>query len=499
MVVAGHPLAAEAGRLMLAQGGSAADATIAAAAVLCVALPHAVTLGGDAFGLFYATAECALHGLNATGRSPRRAAADRLTQDDLASGPRSATVPALLRGWEAAHRRFGRVAWAEVLAPAIAAAERGVPVSRILAGAIAQNVDLVGADTGLKALLAPGGTMLAEGDILQQPRLAESLRTLAVEGADAFYVGPIARSLTKRLESEAGLMALDDLAGCSIDWVAPLAVSYRSHTVVALPPNSFGWLGLLQLQQLDERNLGALEPEDRLAAQIAAAEDAFAAGSPYLADPEALDVAPHEVLAAAARRIPSSGSARIGSAPGGTAVAMAVDRDGNAALIVQSIFTLFGSGVFDAETGILLNNRMRGFSLDPGHPNSVAPGKRPAHTLSPMMLLRDGRLHLVLATPGGAGQTPTLVQVIASHIGDGIDLADAIAQSRWSYDLDRRVIVEPGITDETVAGLAARGLAPYRPLKPTPSFGSVKAIRVEPDGRLYGVSDRRRDGAVAAI
>lgn len=496
MVVAGHPIAAEAGREALARGGSATDALIASAAVLCVVLPQAVTIGGDAFGLFYETDAKAIHGLNASGRAPGDVSRDRLTEADLHAGPRSPTVPALVRGWETAHRRFGKLAWADLFASAIAAAEHGVPVSRILASAIAEHGDLIRRDVGLAALLVPDGRPLVAGDLLRQPQLAESLRTLARDGADAFYRGPIARALVARVAREGGLLHADDFARCSGDWVKPIAVGYRDHWVATVPPNSFGLLGLLQLKQFDGA-LAAQNLEARLRVQIAAAERAFVSGSRFLADPETTGIAAEDVLAMAIAKGESS-AARIGLGPGGTAVAMAVDRNGNAALIVQSIFTLFGSGVFDAETGILLNNRMRGFSLDPAHPNVVAAGKRPAHTLSPMMVLRDGALRLVLATPGGLGQTPTLVQVIERHLGAGLDLGAAIAQPRWSYDLERRVIVEAGIGDDILAALAVGGVAAYRPTRPTPFFGSVKAIRVEPDGSLCGIADPRRDGAVAA-
>lgn len=497
VVVAGHPLAAEAGREALAAGGSATDALIASAATLCVVLPQAVTLGGDAFGLFYQAADATVHGLNASGRASRALVPDRLQRSDLEHGALSPTVPALVLGWEAAHRRFGKLAWSELFAAAIAAADHGVPVSRILASAIMQHEALIARDAGLAALLIPSGRSLVEGDLLLQPQLAECLRTIARGGAAAFYQGPVARSLATRIARGGGLLNVDDFAGSATDWVAPISVDYRGHMVATVPPNSFGLFGLLQLKELDSHDHGRELPGARLVAQVAAAERAFVTGAGYLADPDATGITGADLRSLLASPIPNASAARIGSSPGGTAVAMAIDRDGNAALIVQSIFTLFGSGVFDAETGILLNNRMRGFSLDPSHPNVVAAGKRPAHTLSPMMMLRDGRLRLVLATPGGLGQTPTLVQIIDGHIGAGLDLETAIARPRWSYDLDQRVIVEAGLSDDVVSAVAACGVSVYRPTRATPFFGSVKAIQIAPDGTYRGVADRRRDGAVA--
>lgn len=499
MVVSGHPLAAEAGLLMLERGGSATDALIASAAVLCVALPQAVTIGGDAFGLFYEASNKSVHGLNATGRAPGTASPDRLTREDLETGARSPTVPALVRGWENAHRRFGRLPWAALLAPAIDAAQRGVPVSRILAQALTQHHGLVSADPGLAALLIPGQKPLTEGDTLRQPALAQTLRAIASEGSKTFYDGRIAGSLIERLARGGGLLRADDFAACSTQWVTPLKTAYRGHTIATVPPNSFGLIGLLQLKYLEEQDvdLASRTPDERLATLITAAERAFATGSRYLADPETTQENPGDALTLAPGQSGPEPPSTIGLHSAGTAVAMAVDREGNAALIVQSVFTLFGSGVYDAATGILLNNRMRGFSLEPGHPNVVAVGKRPAHTLTPMMVLRDGALRLVLGTPGGPGQTPTLVQVITNRIDNGLDLASAISSPRWSYDLERRAIVEAEISDATVDDLASRGIPVHRPTAATPFFGSVKAIEIGADGKLCGVADSRRDGAVA--
>jgi gamma-glutamyltranspeptidase/glutathione hydrolase len=174
---------------------------------------------------------------------------------------------------------------------------------------------------------------------------------------------------------------------------------------------------------------------------------------------------------------------------------MAVDSEGNAAILVESIFTLFGSGVFDAETGILLNNRMRGFSFDPGSSNVLAAGKRPAHTLSPFLLLQDGALRMVLGSPGGPGQTITLVQAITNHIDRGLSMTQAIAEPRWSYDLDRRVILEQGVSDAVAVALGELSIKTIRPPSETPYFGSVKAITVDGDGYLHGFTDPRREAA----
>lgn len=494
MVVSGHPLATQAGLRMLDQGGSASDAVIASAAMLCVVLPQAVTIGGDAFGLFYDAAGRSVHALNASGRAPRATELSQLTAPDIEHGARAPTVPALVRGWETAHRRFGRLAWRNLFVPAIEAADRGAPTSRILATALKNNLELVSADAGLSALLMPNGRPLVAGEVFRQPALARSLRAIADDGAAAFYDGAIAESLTARLRRNGGLLDRDDLSACSADWSEPLEIIYRGHTVVVPPPNSFGILGLLQLQHIDANgiDLAACSEAARINLLIEAAEAAFRCGAVCLADPDALGVDPRQLLQNA-RSVRSAGT--VEPQKGGTAVAMAVDADGNAAVIVESIFTLFGSGVLDAATGILLNSRMRGFSLDAASPNALAPGKRPAHTLSPMMVLRDGKLSILLGTPGALGQTVTLVQAVTNAIDRGLSMREAIAAPRWSYDLNRSIILERGLGEEVALALSAASIAVASAPVETPYFGSIKAVTVGPDGQLAGYADPRREGA----
>ncbi len=494
MVVAGHPLAVEAGLTILDRGGSATDAVIASAAALCVVLPQAVTLGGDAFGLFYDAADRTVHGLNASGRSPRDARTSALTSGEIEAGVRSVTVPALVRGWELAHARLGRVAWRQLFEPAIGLAERGVPISRVLARALQSKLRFVEADPDLAALLVPEGRPLAAGDTLRQPQMANTLRAVAEDGARAFYEGPIARSLVARLRRDGGLLDDEDFARCTADWTLPLTTPYRGYDAVTAPPNSFGILGLLQLQHIAASgvDLARATEAKRIKLLVEAAEIAFERAAPFIADPAALEASPEQLL------VSTEPAPAVGAAtrhPAGTAVTMAVDSDGNAAVLVESIFTLFGSGVLDPATGILLNNRMRAFSLDPASPNRLAPSKRPAHTLSPMMLLEDGALRMVLGSPGALGQTVTLVQAITNHLDRGMAMPSAIAAPRWSYDIDRRVILEEALSNEVDAKLKAASIEADRPSGDTPYFGSVKAIAVGADGRLAGFADRRRDGA----
>ncbi|TWA57389.1 gamma-glutamyltranspeptidase/glutathione hydrolase [Azospirillum baldaniorum] len=494
MVVAGHPLAAMAGWRALDLGGSVADAAVAAAAVLGVALPHATTVGGDLFALVHEAATGRTHVLNASGPAPAAARAERFRDGVPQDGIASLVVPGAVAGLKALHERFGRRSWAEALAPAVAAAEDGVPVSGALAAAIVAYRPLIERDAALAALLLPGGRPLAEGTLLRQPALAATLAAVAADGPAAFYEGRPAHSLGALSAERGGLITAADLAAFRPEWVEPLSAPYLGLEVRTAPPNSYGVALLLQLQRLaaDAGPQGGPGSVEHFARLIPVGRDALAAAAPYLADPAfgAPDV--RELLARGAAKGASGWPSGV---PGGTAVVTVADAAGNGVVLIESIFTPWGSGVHDPATGILFNNRVRGFAADPAHPNVVAPGKRPAHTLSPALALEDGRLRFLLTTPGGPGQTLTLAQVLVNRIEHGLPLAAAVAQPRWSLDLAGRLLVEETVPDAVVTGLAQRGLHADKAGVITPYFGSAELIERLPDGVLAGVPDQRRDAA----
>lgn len=500
MVVSGHPLASLGGWQTLEQGGSVADAAIAAAAVLAVALPQACTLGGDALVLIHGAGGSGTVGLNASGPAPAeaepRAFADGIPQ----RGIRSVSVPGVVGGWEALHRRHGRLPWPRLFERAIELAEDGVPVSRTLAQAIILHREMLEADPACRALLLPGGAPLAAGAVLQQPALAATLRAVAQGGSKAFYEGWPAEALGRLSARHGGLLAAEDLRGYAPEWVEPIETRYRDLTVRVMPPNSFGLLMLLQLNALAGFDLAALGPEsaERLALLVAAARAAFAEGRRFVADPRPAPAPVRDLLGprttARLREAVSLGvAAALPPNPGGTAVVSVADRAGSGVTLIQSVFLVFGSGVADPETGIVLNNRMIGFTTEPEHPNQVAPGKRPAHTLNPVMAFRDGRLRYLLGTPGGPGQTLTLTQVLVNLVDHGMDLARAVTAPRWSMDLGSEAIVEADIPDPVVERLRVLGQPVERARPGAPFFGSAEAIEVLPNGVLCGAADHRRD------
>ncbi|MBI4455120.1 MAG: gamma-glutamyltransferase [Acidobacteria bacterium] len=503
MVVSGHPTASLAGWKILEAGGSVVDAAVASAAVLAVVLPQSCTLGGDAFMLIYDGVQRTTVGLNASGPAPATCTVETFASGIPQTGPLSVTVPGVVAGWDAAHQRLGRLAWQEVLAPAISAAEQGFPVSRGLTAAIAQQRALLEADPAMAALFLPGGRTLAAGQILRQPALAATLREIAASGSQAFYSGRPATSLSLACQSRGGLLHSSDFHNYRPEWTEPLATRYRHVTVRTMPPNSFGLLLLLQLNVLEGFNLAGLskDPATRLALLIGAARAAFGKGRRAIADPafgqlpiaEILGPQATERLRAAARKA----IVEIAEANrGGTALVSVADNVGNGVVLIQSIFHLFGSGVLDAETGVILNNRMTGFTTEAGHPNQVAPRKRPAHTLSPAMVFHEGHLRFLLGTPGGPGQTVTLTQVLTNLVDLGMDLEQAVETPRWSLDLAGKALVEHGIDDPVLARLHALGYQVERGPAGSLFFGSAEAIALLPGGVLCGAADGRREACV---
>jgi len=500
MVVAGHAEAARAAAGVLAAGGSAADAAIAGAAVLTVALPQACTLGGDAFILAHQAAGGHTFGVNASGPSPALTTPDLYARGIAQRGALSCTVPGVVGGWQALHARLGSMPWNDLLAPAITLARDGIAVSPGLARSTEVFAGLLEADPGCRRLfLSDRGAPLSAGDTLRQPALAATLERIGREGAGAFYEGDIATLLASACEARGGLLRAADFRGYAPEWTDAIRTHYRGHDVYVMPPNSYGLYLLLQLMGLEGEPAAKLESAARLVRLATAARAAFAVGERAVADP-AFNPEPFAPLLGEAGR-ERLRHARDGNPAnrGGTAVISVVDADGNAVTIVQSVFLVFGSGVADAETGVLLNDRMLGFNADSTHPNGIAPRKRPAHTLCPAMVLRNGRLRYALGTPGGPGQTITLAQVIEGVLEQGMSLADAVATPRWSMDLAGAPVAEQSMSPDVLQAAQRLGLTLTPAEADSPFFGSAEAIELSDDGRLVGVADKRRDAAAIGV
>lgn len=499
----GHPAATAAAVELLREGGNLVDAALAAASVLAVVLPQACTLGGDAFILYHDAGLAKTFALNASGRSPSEtdfSGASSIPE----RGGQACTVPGLVGGWAALHGRFGKLAWPRVLARAHRLASDGFPASPGLASATNATRALLAKDPGSARIFLDGGADRAGGSF-RQPALAAVLEELMAGGADALYKGRAAESLSAYVRSRGGWLSAADLAAYEPEWMEPLTADYRGLTVAVAPPNSFGLFMLLQLGILAD--LAPLSGDAVASARydllIDAARAAFAAGDRCVADPRhGPDPASALLTSAGREKLLRAFHARKAAAPSnrsGTSVISAIDADGNAVAIVQSVFMVYGSACADPGTGILLNNRMIGFTLEQGHPNCAAPAKRPAHTLNPVITLENGRVRHVLLSPGGPGQTLTLTQILQAATDHRLPLAGAIALPRWSMDLQGRTIVEPdfpaGLFDE-LNGLGhdvARGVAG------SPFFGSAECVERLADGSLLAVADDRREASAAAL
>ncbi len=498
MVVSGHSLASLAGFRTLERGGNVIDATIATSAVLCMVLPHATSLGGDAFILYHDAKAGRTEGLNASGHAPAGATAEFFADGMKARGPLAFSIPGIVRGWEEIHAKHGSLPWRELFADAIAVAESH-PVSRVLAAALHLFRDDVEADPGCKALYYPGGEPMKAGDIVRQPALADTMREIAEGGSAPFYEGRIAKTIGAYSQANGGLAGAADFEGYRPEWVTPLETDYRGRTVRVMPPNSYGILMLMQLNALsgvESADLAGGEAE-RFAYLMRAMRASFAEGRDHIADPRT-NPAPIDDLLGAATTARLQAAVRTGEhaalthPPGGTSCITIADSSGSAVSVVQSVFHVFGSAFLDPGTGILLNNSMTGFSTDPTHASVVAPGKRPSHTLNPVVVLDGDRVRYLMTTPGGPSQTITNVQILTNMIDRGQELAAAIQDPRWSVNLAGATMLDDEVSEDTASRLEKLGFPTGR--APGASyFGSAKMMEILPSGVMCGFADDRRE------
>jgi gamma-glutamyltranspeptidase/glutathione hydrolase len=508
-----HWLATETGRDVLAAGGNALDAAVAMNAMLAVVYPHMCGLGGDLFLLYAEACSGRIACLNASGPAPALATVEALGERGLravpARGPLTATVPGAVAGWRVALERFGTRSFGDLLEPAAAVAEEGVPLTARLAAWIAEERgDLAGDPVLRRRLLDGDGAPPAAGTTLRQPELARTLRRLIDAGPEDFYVGGLAARMGRACEEAGGFLRAGDLAAYEPEWVAPVRAPHRDVEVVTTPPNSQGITALVMLNVLRALGADRLEPGsvDHLDALVAAKRAAFADRDRHVADPAFVAVDTDALLtpehAAEALRL----ARPIEPAPtgGDTVYLCAVDGAGNACSLIQSIYYAFGSCFTAGDTGILLHNRAHYFATAEGHPNRLEPGKRPLHTLMASIALRDGAPWLVFGAMGADGQPQANVQVLGRALA-GATPAEAVAaprvrHGRFALEDDAEVLqAEEDLGADTIAALRARG---HRVVVTPPrdeGMGHAHAIRIGPDGRLAAGSDPRSDGAALLL
>ncbi|MDA0262916.1 MAG: gamma-glutamyltransferase [Chloroflexi bacterium] len=549
MVCAGHPLAAQAGMSVLQKGGNAVDAAIATAAALNVVEPNMSGIGGDGYIMIYNKAQNKIDICNATGAAPYAT--------DLASyqatgipqmGVMSVSVPGLVDGWMAAHEKYATLKLAELFAPAIDLAENGFPVTHVLSGVITGDPLLCEFPTS-RAIFTHDGKPFQPGEIIYQKDLAKSFQAIVDGGRDAFYEGEIAQAMVRFIQEQGGILSMKDLAGCRSRWEEPISTTYKGHTVYEAPPNSSGHVLLQELNMVEQYDLQAMgcNSAESIHLMVEAKKLAFIDREAYMADPDHTDVPTQGLIskeyakeraklidpnraADPAHGDPwayQNGSGSAGRVTTGavqeedTTCFVIVDRWGNAVCQLQSIQSSLGSSIVAGNTGILLNNRMTYWHLDPEHVDCLQPGKRVRHTMNPVMVFKgngpasnenaggaaggDGRLSLVCGTPGADTQVQTNMQVITHLIDFGMTVAEAVEAPRWRNSHSPTESNVPHVCDNLLhmesrfdagvrSGLEGRGHR-LNMMSDWGAQGSEMMIQVDPDtGALHGAADPRRDG-----
>jgi gamma-glutamyltranspeptidase len=501
-----HALATEAGMRAYRDGGNAIDAAIVAAAVLTVVYPHNVALGGDLIALVR-TPDGTVRCVNASGWAG--AAADaaglRARHGDWlpARGADAVTVPGGIRGWEALRGFGARLSWEHTLRAAEATARAGAAVAPSFASHIAdaENADLYGSED-FDRVFRPGGRGLQAGDNFVQPALADSFGALRDGGADEFYEGAIAERSVRYLRSHGSALTVDDFDAFRPETVEPISVGFGGFTVLTSPPNTHGFLLLRALRAVQE--LGIADPlGDGLGVLLRVFHQGNALRASYLADPRQVEVDVDALVDTGLGEVAEIGAAHPGPAlvPHGDTVGVAAaDGDGYAVSLIQSVYHAFGSGLIDPATGILFHNRGTSFSLDDASPNVIAPHKRPAHTLMPVMTTHQGGLRHVLATMGGQGQPQILAQVLLAAVGGaGPESAVAAPRAIVGRQVDGgtadSVTVESGIRTAARSSISRAGLVPIDVAAHSETLGQTNVVFTDSEGSMTAASDPRSDGA----
>ncbi len=510
MVATSQPLAAQAGLFILREGGNAVDAAIATAAALTVVEPTSNGIGGDAFALVWM--EGKLHGLNGSGRSPQLLTRDALPSGELpAQGWLPVTVPGTPATWADLHGRFGKLPFERVLAPAIHYARHGYPLSPVLARNWARAARIyAGRDQALlgpwfETFMPPGFTPEA-GAVWASEGHARSLEAIARSGGRDFYQGDLAAQIDAHSRDTGGLLRAADLAAHGSEWVEPISTTYAGHEVWEIPPNGQGIAALIALGILEGLDLsGERDSVEGLHLQIEAMKLAFADAHQYVADPQRAEVPTTGLLSPtyhAARRALISDVALDPQAgdpgAGGTVYLCAADGEGNMVSYIQSNYMGFGSGVVVPGTGIALHNRGHNFSLTVGHPNELAPGKRPYHTIIPGFLTRGGRAVGPFGVMGGFMQPQGHVQVILNTLRYGMNPQVALDAPRWQWTGGKTVEVEHSLPAYLGRELALRGHDMKVQLE-SGAFGRGQVIWRNEQGVLVGGSEGRTDGQVVGF
>lgn len=521
IVATSQPLAAQAGLDVLKSGGNAADAAIAANAMIGLVEPMSCGIGGDLFAIYWDSKTKKLYGLNASGRSPyqlsRKYFAEQGLKQISTAGPSSWSVPGCVSGWDELLKRFGSRPLAELLAPAIATAEEGFPVSEIIAGDWRSGERAFRDWPDSAATYLIDGRAPRHGQIFKNPRLAATYKLLAKDGASAFYKGEIARKIVSFSLRNGGHFTLPDFADHTAEWIEPVSTNYRGYDVWELPPNGQGIAVLQMLNLLEPHKLNTLGPghPEYLHLLIEAKKLAFADRARFYSDPAFGEPPVKELISKeyARRQAPRLNRERAAEnvppgdpklAHGDTIYLTVVDKDRNCCSLIQSNYFGFGSQVTPGDLGFALQNRGALFSLSEDHPNRLEPHKRPFHTIIPAMVTKDGKPFFCFGVMGGDFQPQGHVQILVNLIDFEMNVQAAGDSPRISHTGSATptgepaegvgtVSVESGVSEATVAALRTKG---HQVVRSRSGYGGYQGILIDwQNGTLHGGTDSRKDGA----
>jgi gamma-glutamyltranspeptidase / glutathione hydrolase len=512
IVATSHVQASVAGAQVLAHGGSAVDAAIAANAVLGVTEPMMNGMGGDLFAIYWDAKTGKLYGLNSSGWAPRTLTIEHLKAKGATSMPiagiDSVTVPGAVAGWHALHERFGHLAWKDLFHSAIFYADEGYPVPEIIAGYWSGSADWLSQDAEAQRLYLPNGKPPSVGQVFQNRDLAKALRLVAQNGPDAFYKGEIAHAILSTSQSLSGTMTAGDLAEFSPEWVEPISTTYRGWTVYELPPNGQGMAALEMLNIMETTTPSPDGPLSvvELHKKIEAMKLAYADLGRYNGDPKFARIPVHGILSKeyAQERaklidpLKANCDVAAGAPPmSDTTYLSVVDREGNIVSLIQSNYEAFGSGVAVRGMGFVLQDRGALFSLDPASPNALAPRKRPFHTIIPAFM-EHGDQHIGFGIMGGANQPLAHAQFVSNVVDYGMNIQAAMENARFTVSPKRgcNVVIESRVSPEVRQKLSAMGHQLDVRREYSTAMGRGQAVMHDSKANVnYGASDARADGS----
>ena len=503
-----HPMSTLVALEVLRSGGNAVDAGIAAVAVQCVVDPMMTGIGGDCFALYAPKGRAAPIALNGSGRAPLAAEAAWYRENKVAitqHSPHAVMVPGAIGAWAQLVKDYGTRSLGDALQPAIRLAEEGYIVQSRVAWDWNRNARIAAADPDSARSYLIDGKAPVAGARMRHPRLAATLRLVAEKGPAGFYEGAVTNDIVAKLRSLGGLHTLEDFASAQPDYVTPVSTDYRGYQVFECPPNGQGLAALMMLNVLSGYDIGTMPEVDRIHLFAEASKQVYLHRNALFGDPGQVEIPVEYLLSrewrerARSHIDPHRAQPAVpwpARAHNDTVYLCVVDRDGNALSLINSLFEAFGSGILAPESGVMLNNRGFSFNLEQGHPNCVAPGKRPMNTIIPGMLMRDGEAVAPFGVMGGHYQAMGHVELLTGIIDRGLDVQEALDAPR-SFGHDDVLDLEQGIPADIETELRQRGHKIGRPMIPL-SSGQI-IWRDKSTGSLVAGSDCRKDGNAAGF